>query len=427
MTGQERGGSGRARAGRRRFLSAVGATAISGLSGCSADILDGVTGTDAAGGDTGGGDGAGAPDDATATVDGMDEPKEEHDGWPRYHYDGWNTGHRTAPVGFDGAPSVEWEAAVGGVDTIVADGGTLYLAEGENGAVRAVDAASGDEEWVYDAVEKLELGVKTVALDEEAVYAGGTTAIHAIDRASGQQRWTFDISTPASAPVVADGTIYVGAGDVLFAIDAAGERQWTLRTGVRIRNPPTVVDETLYLTGQAWLIAVDAASGEELWALKPEGATPPVTAPVYRAGRLYIGAPTHVHAYDPAAEGDHLWSTETLNQVIYDSPAVAHGQVYTGVSLTDVLHAFDAATGDRTWQRSITVAGSPLVAGDTVYCVDEKFAELRALGAADGSDRWRVSFDGNLTVQPTVTDDRIYVAGLELGNTEGTLYALGAR
>jgi serine/threonine-protein kinase len=400
---------------------------VSGLAGCSADILDGVTGTDAGGSDADGGGRSGATDGSTATVDGMGGPKEEHGGWPRYHYDSWNTGHRTAPLGFDGAPAVEWEASVGGVNTIVADDGTLYLAEGENGAVRAVDAASGEEKWVYDAVEKLELGVKTVALDDEAAYVGGTTAIHAIDRESGQRRWTFDISTPASAPVVADGTIYVGAGDVLFAIDAAGERQWALRTGTRIRNPPAVVDGTLYLTAQAWLIAVDRASGEELWALKPEGATPPVTAPVYRAGRLYIGAPTHVHAYDPAAEGDHLWSTETLNQVVYDSPAVAHGHVYTGVSLVDALHAFDAATGERTWQRSIPVAGSPVVAGDTVYCVDEEYAELRALGAAGGSDRWRVSFDGRLDVQPTVTDDRIYVAGLELGNTEGTLYALGAR
>jgi outer membrane protein assembly factor BamB len=424
MTGQERGDSGRSRAGRRRFLSAVGAAAVSGLAGCSADLLDGVTGTDASASGT---TGEAARGDAAGTAHRMDGPKEEHDGWPRYHYDSWNTGHRTEPVGFDGAPTIEWETEVGGVNTIVADGGTLYLAEGENGAVRALDAASGAEEWVYDAVEKLELGVETVALDDETAYVGGTTAIHAIDRESGQQRWTFDVSTPASAPVVVDGTIYVGAGDVLFAIDAAGDRQWALRTGVRIRNPPAVVDDTLYLTGQAWLIAVDAASGEELWALKPEGATPPVTAPVYRAGRLYVGAPTHVHAYDPAAEGDHLWSTETLNQTVYGSPAVAHGQVFTGVNLVDKLHAFDAESGDRSWQRSITVAGSPVVAGDTVYCVDEEYAELRALGATDGSDRWRVAFDGNLDVQPTVTDDRIYVAGLELGNTDGTLYALGER
>ncbi|QPV64682.1 PQQ-binding-like beta-propeller repeat protein [Halosimplex litoreum] len=424
MTGHERGDSGRSWASRRRFLSAMGATAISGFAGCSTGLLDDVAGTDASGDGTAGA----VSDDSTPTVDGMGGPKEEHAGWPRYHYDSWNTGHRTAPLGFDGAPTVEWEVAVGGVGTIVADGGTLYLAEGENGAVRAVDDASGEEEWVYDAVEKLELGVETVALDDEAVYVGGTTAIHAIDRASGERRWTFDVSTPASAPVVADGTIYVGGGELLFAIDAAsGDRQWALRTGVRIRNPPAVVDDTLYLTAQAWLIAVDRASGEERWSLKPEGATPPVTAPVYRAGRLYVGAPTHVHAYDPAAEGDHLWSTETLNQVVYDSPAVAHGQVFTGVALVDKLHAFDAGSGERTWQRDVTVAGSPVVAGETVYCTDENYAELRALDANDGSDHWRVAFDGRLNVQPTVTDDRIYVAGLELGNTEGTLYALGAR
>lgn len=425
MTGQGTGESGRSWAGRRRFLSTVGAAAVSGFAGCSAGVLEDVTGTDAAGDDTAGSADAGTP---TATADGMAGPKAEHDGWPRYHYDSWNTGHRTAPVEFDGAPAVEWEAAVGGVDTIVTDGETLYLAESENGAVRAVDTASGAVEWAYDAVEALELGVQTVAFDDEAVYVGGMTAVHAIDRASGERRWTFDISTPASAPVVVDGTVYVGAGEVLFAIDAAsGDREWTLRTGTRIRNPPAVVDDVLYLTAQAWLFAVDRASGEELWSLKPYVATPPVTAPVYRGGRLYVGAPTYVHAYDPADEGEHLWSTETLDQVIYDSPAVAHGNVYTGVALTDALYAFDAASGERSWQRSVTVGGSPVVAGETVYCVDEEYAELRALGAGDGSDRWRVSFDGNLDVQPVVTEDRIYVAGRELGNTEGTLYALGAR
>jgi len=424
MTGQGTDGSRRPGAGRRSFLSAVGTTALSGLAGCSSGILDDVTGTDAAGT---GPNAAGATDRSTATPHGMNGPKAEHSGWPRYHYDTWNTGHRTDPVDFDGRPAVEWETPVGEVTSLVAADGIVYLAEARTGVIRAVEAASGEERWTYDAVGTLELGVKSVALDDDTVYVGGGAAVHAIDQATGEQRWTFEISTAATAPVVADGTVYVGAGEVLFAIDPNGEREWALRTGARLRNPPAVVEDTLYLTAKAWLIAVDRASGDELWSLKPANATPPVTAPVYRAGRLYVGAPLHVHAYDPAAEGDHLWSTESLNQVIYDSPAVANGQVYTSVGQGDTLFAFDAGTGERTWDRSITLAGSPIVVDDAVYCVDVVAGTLRTFDATDGSDRWTLDFDRSVNVQPIVTDDRIYVAGRDSGGDEGTLYALGAQ
>ncbi|MFB6180070.1 MAG: PQQ-binding-like beta-propeller repeat protein [Halorientalis sp.] len=430
MTSQKKGGSGRASTRRRRFLSAVVTTAASGLAGCTV-AQDGGPETDNSGSDTPGTEAPsdGATGDAAAKGLPTERDKPEPDLWPRFHYDAWNTGARTDTVGFDDQPTLVWHAQVGKVGPAVVDDGTVFVAESGDGAVRAFDAASGAKQWVYEAVGDIPLGVTTVAIDDSAVYVGGERAVHAIDRASGTQRWTFETGgVHVSTPAVVDGTIYAGAGDTLYAIDSEGNRKWFVKTGTRqIRMPPAVVGETLYLTTNAMLFAIDRESGEERWSLKPAGLTPPSSAPTYRYGRLYVAGPEHVYAYDPAAEGEHVWSSSTFDQVVYQTPTVAHGTVYTGVSLVDNLHALDAETGEQTWERNLTVSGSPVATADTVYAVDETDGVLHALDPHDGSDRWTFTVSGGIYGQPSVTGDRIYVSGTSPPGQDNYVFALEDR
>ncbi|MFB6183766.1 MAG: PQQ-binding-like beta-propeller repeat protein, partial [Haloarculaceae archaeon] len=418
----------RSSARRRHVLSTVGAAAVAGLAGCSTARFRERFGIGGSGTDANGTADAGTETSGDATATPTDGPKPDPDGWPRYHYDAWNTGARTDRIGFDDQPTMAWYAQVGNAGPAVVDGGTVFVAESDAGAVRAFDAASGEQQWVYDAVGDVPLGVQTVAIDDGTVYVGGETAVHAIDRASGSQRWTFETGgIHASTPAVVDGTVYVGAGDTFYAIDSGGDRKWYLKTGTRqIRTPPAVVGDTLYLTTNAMLFAIDRESGEEHWSLKPAGLTPPSSAPTYRYGRLYVAGPLHVYAYDPTAEGEHVWSSPTFGQVVYQTPTVAHGTVYTGVSLVDKFHALDAETGGQTWVRDITVSQSPVATGDTVYVVDDEQGVLHAIDPDDGSDRWTFTLSGGIYGQPSITDDRIYVSGTS-PDGNGFVFALEDR
>ncbi len=146
--------------------------------------------------------------------------------------------------------SVRWSAPAGGplsTVPIVADG--VVYAQAGNGAVHAVDEATGSEIW-SSAPTGFNIGPFGAAVDGERVFAVyGSTGLIALDRSSGEPVWTTEITaTPTTGidiqPLVYDGLvfastvpvsiggIYVG-GDrgVLHALDAAtGEVVWTFDT-----------------------------------------------------------------------------------------------------------------------------------------------------------------------------------------------------
>lgn len=87
----------------------------------------------------------------------------------------------------------------------IADG-TLY-AKTDDGEVVALDAATGDAEWVADVGGSLHAPVVV----DDTVYVSGEAAVHALDASSGDPTgWRF---TPAanvsSAPVVVDGVVFL--------------------------------------------------------------------------------------------------------------------------------------------------------------------------------------------------------------------------
>ncbi|WP_251328426.1 PQQ-binding-like beta-propeller repeat protein [Haloplanus pelagicus] len=100
------------------------------------------------------------------------------------------------------------------------------------------------------------------------------------------------------------------------------------------------------------------------------------------------------------------------------SAVVADGTVY--VESLDGLRALDAADGTERWRfGGEDEVVSPAVVDGTVYV--GRGDRVYALSAGDGTERWRFSTDDSITAGPTVAGDTVLVGG-----SASDVYALAA-
>ncbi|MFB6172901.1 MAG: PQQ-binding-like beta-propeller repeat protein [Haloarculaceae archaeon] len=217
----------------------------------------------------------------------------------------------------------------------------------------------------------------------------------ALDRASGDPVWTLAFDGGLSgAPALVDSTLVVGGYDGrLSGVSPDGRRRWRLGLDGRSGTPTPYGDRVYVADGAGSLHAV-TADGERLWRVH-------WGLPFDRLSERLLGDA------DPRAVG---------------APAVDERGVYATVASSDgasdgvVLLAYDHR-GNRRWRRSFRGAANrrvhgPTVADGTVYAVVGD--AVVALGAADGSDRWRFA-TGYRTPGPVATDgDRLYVGAKNL-------------
>ncbi|MGA3398237.1 MAG: PQQ-binding-like beta-propeller repeat protein [Acetobacteraceae bacterium] len=104
---------------------------------------------------------------------------------------------------------------------------------------------------------------------------------------------------------------------------------------------------------------------------------------------------------------------------ILAQPVVANGLVYA-MDADAVVSAFALANGARVWQvdtkdkdaDSTNVGGGLAVAGDTLYAVNG-LADLVALDAAKGTQKWRISIGAPGRSAPTVVEGRLFLTTIE--------------
>jgi outer membrane protein assembly factor BamB len=157
------------------------------------------------------------------------------------------------------------------------DNGSLYVGEElregrnrENSHLRAIDARTGETEWVFDTHGSAR-ELPTVA--NESVYVGtafqddsenwqGT--LHSIDAASGEDQWSFENESTniGSAPTIAADNIYVGS-DGIYCLDAqTGTVNWEFGC-YTFRSSPTVVDGVVFAGNDDGIVyAIDTGAEE---------------------------------------------------------------------------------------------------------------------------------------------------------------------
>lgn len=141
---------------------------------------------------------------------------------------------------------------------------------------------------------------------------------------------------------------------------------------------------------------------------------------------------------NPAASGPGAtrrvrWSYDT-GQVVHGSPAVAAGRVFVP-TYPPRLHAFDARTGDVSWQRPLPDApfgnAGPVVVDETVV-VGLYDGSVRAFDVRSGAVQWTTSLVAScgrtvIFSTPVLVGDTLYVTtaiDVEDGPHRTRLYAL---
>lgn len=275
-------------------------------------------------------------------------------------------------------------------------------------------------------------------------------AVAAFDAATGRQAWSAatedenNRSTNIGGGIAYDGgVVYAASGraDVLAFEAATGKVKWRARLPAGARAAPTVVGGRLFIPLiDSQLIAVSATDGAKIWSFQAATVEPIVLglpAPAFAAGLVVAGFGSGELVGLNPASGSVLWSDSlaagrgrnSLADVstIRGRAVIKDSRVYA-VSLGQQLAALDLRSGRRLWEREVSSAETPWVAGDFLFIVTVD-ARVAAIALADGQVAWVTQLDAYENMEkksdpirwlgPVLAGDRLVLAG-----SNGTALAL---
>ena len=242
----------------------------------------------------------------------------------------------------------------------------------------------------------------------------------ALSPATGATLWTtqLDQYSFSTAPVYHGGSVYLtgaGSGMTAYAVRASdGALQWSksLPSGA---GSPAVDDGTVYVSMVCQhAVALDRASGATRWARSSSCAGGGESTPALHRGRLYpLGDSGAI--YD-AATGATVGSAD-----FQGAPGFADGVAY--VPWQGGIVASDAVTWATRWTAAGAGAGTPLIAGSSLFTGSEN-GFVAALSRSGGAVRWCASTAGEPVQGETGNVDR---PDSGLGAGEGVLLVPAGR
>jgi outer membrane protein assembly factor BamB len=294
-------------------------------------------------------------------------------------------------------------------DTIV------YTGSGD-GVLYALNAETGEEIWSVAGFEGLE-STGAVAGDL-IVTAGYNMLVKAMDRATGDEHWTFQADYPVQgAPLIVDERVIIATDHRVYALDLeSGHLAWDVATGTEggYMGAPAYDDGVIYTTGGKLLLALNAQTGKELWRVSKGD---PFLGLAVANGMIYVGDwDESIYAFDQAT-GEERWSFPARpGGLFWSAPAVTGDTVYAG-NIDGYIYALNAETGELKW--SFKTGGSAvseaLVADGAVYVSDSSHLESRgarhlyALDAATGEQIWMFESQSTFLPAPELGDGVIYL------------------
>ena len=307
---------------------------------------------------------------------------------------------------------------------------------------------------------------------DSVVLAHPRGMVYAFALADGTIQWSVEIDGRTHRPAIKDEQVFLttqrytgGKGDVVTALSLIdGAMQWRKEHAESISIGPGVHDDLVYtadiqgqvvarsttdgreqwrvqITGDPWLSTIPVVFGEQVWVgtlhaglygLTKDGVQTHVeietpTTPAVGNDRLYVGSSafgsgsgdTGGFVLALTGDGTEAWRTPTRgyprSQLHYRD-----GYVVIGTD-TGVVEQLGAADGTRRWRRFERPAQlpAPVVGPGTVYC-GSRSGGVTGYRVTDGTSHlWHVSFDGSVSVTPTVAGQTV-VAGSTSGEIAGT-------
>ncbi|MDB6182316.1 PQQ-binding-like beta-propeller repeat protein [Paracoccus fistulariae] len=254
------------------------------------------------------------------------------------------------------------------------------------------------------------------------VYALDSRARVTASAVSGGTAWSTDV-TPAletSYSVSGGGVAYesgrvfvtTGFGE-LVALDArSGGVLWRQRVDAPIGGGPAVQNGVVYVTARnnvGW--AVRASDGKVLWQTAGNPSTAGimgVTVPAVQGDTVIFGFSSGQLMAVNTADGLTRWTSQvagtrrgrayTAIRDLTGDPVISGGNVYGGSS-AGRINSIDFATGIENWSSRDGANSPVVVAGGSVFAVNDQ-AQLIRLDAASGGVIWRVDM-------PYYTDTKV--------------------
>ncbi len=302
----------------------------------------------------------------------------------------------------------------------------LYVAASTG--LNAFDPTSGALMWRY----LTPCNVSAPVVASGTVYVSACATLYAVSANSPSLLWSHlfpsGISNP---PVFAYGIVYVTTNDnTLTALNATtGATLWSFQDPDGGFKQILVGDdgEIFALVSPPYnghLLALSTSTGALLW--QDTFNNDWIGSMAYANGIVYAGTTLSfcttvpcgaLQAFD-AAKGYQIWSQSIWN---FLTPTVANGVIYVPGGGT--LNAYDANVGTPLWYANVSsanIANSPVVANGTIY-MGLSDGHVAAINANDGSPKWQYLTGGNVQSSPLVVNGVVYA-----GSGDTYAYALDA-
>jgi outer membrane protein assembly factor BamB len=199
------------------------------------------------------------------------------------------------PKGFDGGRARLADAAARPTG-IATDGKTVFQSVFDQSRVVAVDGATGQRRWAFQARGWI---YGSPAVNDNHVFVGSQDGnLYCLDKATGRQVWSFGTHNRIeSTPSVAKGKVYVPScdGSVYCLDEATGRQVWAFATDPgpnRIHaiysTPILTADAVYFAAGEGQLYALERATGKVITAIRPTDAAELFCSPATDGVRLFL-------------------------------------------------------------------------------------------------------------------------------------------
>ena len=228
------------------------------------------------------------------------------------------------------------------------------FAPNSDGTLYVLDLQDGFS--TKSALKEIKLGGALWAqpsTDDKLIYVASVDHhLYAIDPETYEFAWpTIDLggAAPGSPLVGPNGNVYIGsfASEVIKVDPATGSNTILTSTQGWVWGGPVTDGQNIYFGDlEGNLFAFDAASGDQLWAIKPNG--PVVESPLVTAdGNIVITTESgSVYAVD--SDGKIVWQREVGGQ-IYTAPVAGAEQIIVAPMQAEFSLAVLDANGNQVW------------------------------------------------------------------------------
>jgi outer membrane protein assembly factor BamB len=226
----------------------------------------------------------------------------------------------------------------------------------------------------------------------------------------------------ASSPVVVDDVVVVqveSQGDSFAAgLDrATGESRWRIPRPRESNwaSPVVMADAAagrnlVLLQSPSQLTAHDASSGEQRWAYT--SACDAISSPTVAGGVVYVPSKGMTALNCSGTTPEVLWNTPNL-QPGAASTIVSKGRMFA-INRAGVLVCADVADGHIAWRVRLEGEfwGTPALAGNLLYCVNQK-GLTQVVRISDDGSRGEIAgkgqLDGTIQCSPAISDGALYL------------------